>query len=36
MKKTNKEELDIATRKAKWVLIILLVSYIVIRILTKL
>ena len=36
MKKANKEELDIVTKRAKWVLIILLVSYIVVRILTKL
>ena len=34
MKKTNKKELEIVTRKAKWVFTILLIPYIVIKILT--
>jgi hypothetical protein len=36
MKKANKKELEIVTKRAKWVLTILLVFYIVVRILTKL
>jgi hypothetical protein len=35
MKNRNRKELEIVTKRAKWVLILLLVFYIVIRILTK-